>query len=112
MIQFTVPGIVVPKGRPRVGKHGTYTPSKTKAYENKVRIFARMACKAPVSGPVAVRIKMYGKGRGDIDNKIKAFLDSMNDIVFNDDRQVVRLEAERFPDGEPRAEVEVEEIDP
>ena len=37
-IQFTVPGVPVGKGRPRVTRYGTYTPEKTRAYEEKVRL--------------------------------------------------------------------------
>ena len=36
-VTFTVPGIPVGKGRPRFMKNGhTYTPQKTREYENKV----------------------------------------------------------------------------
>ena len=36
-VEFTVPGIPVGKGRPRFMKNGhTYTPQKTREYENKV----------------------------------------------------------------------------
>ena len=36
-VEFTVPGIPVGKGRPRFMKNGhTYTPQKTRDYEDKV----------------------------------------------------------------------------
>ncbi len=36
-VEFTVPGVPVGKGRPRFMKNGhTYTPQKTRDYENKV----------------------------------------------------------------------------
>lgn len=37
MIMFTVHGKPQGKGRPRVTSHGTYTPEKTKQYEELVR---------------------------------------------------------------------------
>ena len=38
-IKFTVPGVPVGKGRPRFTRTGhTYTPEKTAAYEEKVRL--------------------------------------------------------------------------
>jgi len=37
MIEFTVPGEPVGKGRPRLGKRIVFTPKKTAAYEKEVR---------------------------------------------------------------------------
>jgi Holliday junction resolvase RusA-like endonuclease len=86
-----------------VGKHGAYTPLRTRAYEDKVRMFAHIACRKPLEGPVSVRLEICGKGRGDIDNQAKAY--AMNHIVYDDDRQVIKLSIERFFEGEPKAEV-------
>lgn len=33
MIEFTIPCAAIGKGRPRVTRHGTYTPQKTRDYE-------------------------------------------------------------------------------
>lgn len=37
VVSFAVDGRPVPKGRPRVTRHGTYTPKSTQIFENAVR---------------------------------------------------------------------------
>ena len=118
MIQFTVPGTPVPKGRPRSfvrgGKVGHYTPKKTADYEKAVRMLAQaaMGCRKPINGAVAVEItlfltppkswsikkrnaamsgEIFPTATPDIDNCTKAIFDAMNDVVFDDDKQVVDL---------------------
>jgi Holliday junction resolvase RusA-like endonuclease len=117
-VLVTVPGDPVPKGRPKVAVRGNfptiYTPKKTVNYEKDVAQLARYAYKRnkPWDGPVAVSmIAFFGipKSRtktfkrealagyhycdvqSDLDNVVKSALDGMNKIVYEDDRQVVRL---------------------
>jgi crossover junction endodeoxyribonuclease RusA len=108
-------GRPVPKGRPRLGKGGhVYTPQATRDFEEWVGISARVRFKEPIQGDVAVRLRFYlhGKKRGDIDNYWKAVSDGMNGIVFKDDRQVVKVDAEivSCPSGEERTEVWVRRV--
>ena len=87
---IVIPGRPVPKGRPRLGKGGhVYTPQATRAYEELVGIVARTHFKQPITGDVAVNLRLYinGRKRGDLDNYWKAISDGMNGIAFNDDRQ-------------------------
>ncbi len=129
-IDFVVPGVPVPKARPRLGKHGAYTPAKTKLYERSVSYYAREAMRGlePVSCSVRVDLEFYmpipesfskpkreraidGKlrpiGRVDIDNCIKSCLDGQNKIVYVDDNQVCDLSAHMFYAEYPRVEIKV-----
>ena len=111
---ITVPGRPVPKGRPRVGRKGRkyifYTPEKTRSYEQAVGLVGRTACKEPMEGPLAVKIKLYFKQKGlipDCDNCIKSLLDGLNEIAYEDDRQVQHLEVDIYRETPERAEVEI-----
>ena len=122
MVNFTVYGQPQGKARPRFRKIGnfvqTYTPAKTKSYEDEIKMFAKAAMGAtePLETPVEVFLYIrntvpasYSKKRTeaclsgqekpinktDIDNIAKAFLDGMNGIVYKDDRQVVELHAKK-----------------
>jgi crossover junction endodeoxyribonuclease RusA len=54
-----------------------------------------LAGAGPATGPVAIHILIAAKGRRfDLDNACKAILDGMNQVVYVDDRQVVRINAE------------------
>lgn len=107
MISFTIPGRPVPKQRPRVGKNGSiYTPKKCREYEKVVAIYAKTVFRQPLTGPVALGLKLYFSVRpGDLDNYVKAISDGLNRIAWVDDRQVVKLYAS-LQIGQPeRAEV-------
>lgn len=121
-VEFTVPGVPVPKGRPRVVTRETFgasgeperhtvafTPPTTRQWENAVRDVARLFVRAPFDGDVSVDFEFYGSNpAADVDNLIKAMLDGMQPVVFDDDRQVRRVAAViADPDGDPRVEVSV-----
>lgn len=100
-IEFIVPGETVPKGRPRFGRGGkVFTPPKTKAFEQKVALFARSAIKQPWGGAVEVSIDIFGPYDGDLDNAVKSVLDGLNGIAYHDDRQVQTLHARIRPEQE------------
>lgn len=111
---FTVPGRPVPKARPRVTAHGTYTPQSTREYEQRVRRAWQLAgSKTFAPGkPLAVavvagfpipaslsekrRAAMNGTPhvkRGDLDNVVKAVLDALNGRAFVDDSLVWHIYA-------------------
>jgi Holliday junction resolvase RusA-like endonuclease len=118
VVMYTVYGEPQGKGRPRFARRGAfthaYTPEKTKTYEDEIRYMARCAMGAspPLETPVTVAIyirmeipKSFSKQKHkdalagiikpmkkpDIDNCAKCFLDSMNQVVYLDDKQVVNL---------------------
>ncbi len=117
VVAFTVIGAPVPKARPRMSRSGhTYTDARTVAYERLVRDAAIRAAmphgRLPVfmkGAPVKLTIRVYrAASRGDLDNYSKAVSDACNRILYEDDRQVVSLDAWMGVDREnPRVEVEV-----
>jgi Holliday junction resolvase RusA-like endonuclease len=136
MIMYIVYGEPVGKGRPRFAKRGnfvsTYTPQKTKTYEDEIRMMARaaMGSSEPLDTPVTVAIYIrvgipasYSKQKRkdalagtikptkkpDLDNIAKAFLDAMNEIVYLDDKQVVGLHVTKVYAETPAVEVMVTE---
>ena len=95
MTTFTVPGKPIPKGRPRLGRSGVYTPSRTKQHEDLIAWRARAAGVKPTTGPVHLEIdfEIKGKVHGDLDNLVKTVMDGLNGIAYADDRQVVKVTA-------------------
>lgn len=116
MIEFFVKGKPVGKGRPRFTRTGhTYTPEKTRSYEQAVAWECRKAMKGklPSTLPQNVSVEVMVKppkswtktktknalggfiapGRPDIDNYLKAVLDGCNGVAFLDDSQVVAVYA-------------------
>lgn len=113
MFSFFIPGKPQGKERPRVTKYGTYTPERTKKYEELVKHqFLEKYDKAkPISEkmPVAAFIiayfkqpkgltkaereliaqgKMYPTVKPDADNIGKAIMDSLNGLAYKDDNQI------------------------
>jgi Holliday junction resolvase RusA-like endonuclease len=86
-VRFTVFGPPRPKERPRLGKGGrTYTPPRTVQYERAVREVAAIHC-----------------GHA---------LDGLQGVAFDNDRQVVELEARKSvePGRLERTEVLIERV--
>ena len=136
MVMYTVYGEPVGKGRPRFARRGnfvsTYSPQKTKTYEDEIRMMAKaaMGSSEPLETSVTVAIYIrvgipasFSKQKRkyaiegilkptkkpDIDNIAKCFLDGMNDIVYLDDKQVVNLHITKVYAETPAVEVMVKE---
>ena len=135
-IMFTIYGEPVAKGRPRFAKRGnyiqTYTPVKTKTYEDEVRLLATKAkgSGSTLEGSVSVFIyisfsvpQSYSKRKReaclsgeekhtkkpDLDNVAKAVIDGMNGIIFKDDSQITSLHVTKVYAETPAVEVMVKE---
>ena len=134
MIRLTIPGEVVPQGRPRFARTKTgvrtYDPARSREYKSFVQWSTfQLWPEKPLDGPLSVRIVQYRAipaswskkrrtealsgiirptGRPDLDNVVKAILDSLNGRMWRDDSQVVSLHAEKRYSETPRAEVEIE----
>lgn len=53
----------------------------------------------PIAGTVAIFLDVFRpQRRGDLDNILKALLDSLNGIAWNDDSQIVQITANRYDD--------------
>jgi len=130
VIQFTIPGEVVAKGRPRFGNGRVFTPARTVAYERLVRVYARqaMAGLKPLEGPLQLSMvaifaipKAWTKARlatcleapeyvvkrPDLSNAVKAAEDGMNGIVWLDDDQVADLHIIKIYGAEPALHITV-----
>lgn len=118
LVEFTVPGKPVPKGRPRVMRGGwTFTPKKTKQQENLIQIVAlarRQALKlAVLGGSFRLQVICYGANKlADWDNLGKLVSDALNGVFWVDDRQVIDARVMKLPcpKGQERTEVRVESI--
>ena len=140
MIKFRYDGEAVGKGRPRYSRRGeyvhTYTPKKTKKFEDAI-LFEFMAStteampvydretslKADVLIGVSIP-KSYTKKKQalcrdrvlapakkpDIDNILKAVFDALNGYAFEDDVQIVQVKAEKIYAVEPFVEVTIDEL--
>ena len=114
MASFRVPGVPVPKARPRVTYHGgkakAYTPHRTRDYERLVA----MSYDGPLyKGKVAVDLTFYlpDRRRVDIDNLIKAVLDGLNHRAYPDDGHVFEVTARKAESAEfPCVVGEVREV--
>ena len=112
MIDLTIPGVPVPKGRPRFGGGRAYTPKKTAVAERSFSFRVREALASshhlfPLAGPLVLRcVFTFPATRGkilgdfhtqkpDLDNCAKLVLDSLNGFVFVDDAQVASLTVEK-----------------
>ena len=120
ILTFVLPGVPVPKGRPRMTKRGhVFTPKKTVTYEQSIAVAAQ-AAKSKLGGgllfdgPVFINIhchfkmpKSWPRKRKDqmlyephtqlpdLDNLAKSILDGLNRTfnIWNDDKQVAALTA-------------------
>lgn len=132
-IAFTVPGEPQGKGRPRFARQSgrTYTPAKTAAYENLVKLEYEKAAKGkrfPDGHALGMRVEMYYSipksvskimrehmmlGRikptkkPDCDNCLKAIADALNHIAYRDDALIVKAEVEKYYSDRPRVDVSI-----
>ena len=98
MITFTIPGIPIPKARPRVMKGGwTYTPKRTKDMEEYIRIIAQKVLKRTkdsILGPnctekLFVSVVFYGaRSNADLDNLFKTVTDACQGVLYKNDSQI------------------------
>lgn len=114
VFEITIPGNPVAKGRPRVGRYGTYTPRKTADYESYVeyRWAAEYGNIKPSDKPLKAEIIFYMPipksaskkakiamesgvtahiKKPDIDNMAKTVLDALNGLAYVDDSQIYSL---------------------
>ena len=136
-VDFTVDGKPVGKERPRVTSHVTYTPAKTRAYENAVREafiktaimktpegychepsrvrFAEIYITAYFDIPQTWSLKRKNSAYGDIctkkpdaDNIGKVICDALNGTAYKDDACVTELDvAKRYCGKGEQSRVEV-----
>lgn len=129
-ISFIVYGVPTAKGRPRLGKWGTYTPDKTVRYEELVKfsylqseqprfmnneaLFMYLTIYMPIPKSTSKKLaELMREGiirptkKPDIDNFCKSIMDALNGVAYADDSQIVSLHVQKFYSDQPRAEVDI-----
>lgn len=138
-IQFVVPGPPQGKARPRVvrAKNGmsmTYTPDKTVAYEELVRLRYKAAAQefrfadnaqlamqitafypVPKSKSKRAQADMIAgvirpTKKPDCDNVIKIICDALNELAYKDDAQIVVTQMSKYYGEVPRTIVKIMEV--
>lgn len=133
-VKFTVLGEPRGKQRPRVTRKGnTYTLAETVQYENLVRMEYRRQCgdyRFPDDAALDMRIMAYYAipksaskkkrqemlehrirplKKSDWDNVGKIIADSLNEIAYKDDVQIVDGQVRKFYSDKPRVVVTIQE---
>ncbi len=136
-IAFTVPGVPQGKGRPRIGRRGEHSmlfaPATTVAYEGLIAHAAHHAMQglAPMSCAVSLEIiatmpipaswsakkrqqavngALHPTTKPDIDNIVKAIGDGCNAVVWDDDKQIVKVLGVKRYGSTPGLWVSVEQV--
>lgn len=125
---ITIPGVPVPKGRPRFTRSGhAYTPEKTTVYEETVRhcymtqagamfpagvpIFATICAWFPIPKNASKKKRAAMEGtfhlkKPDADNLCKSVLDALNGVAYADDSAVqIAVAYKRYTNAAPRLEL-------
>lgn len=133
-INFNIPGKVQAKQRPRFNGKFAYTPKETIAYENWVRTcyLEKYRGQPILENPLKVKIiayyeipkstskkkrlemknnKVFPTVKPDTDNIAKSILDSLNNIAYLDDKQVVKLEVEKYYSDVASVVVMIDEVE-
>ena len=138
MIEFTVLGCPVGKGRPKFSTFGgrptAYTPQKTVSYENLVRLSYQQQCSGQMyDKDIQLRViikaffpipksttkrkrqqmqigEIYHTKKPDADNIAKAVCDALNGVAYQDDSQVCQLHVSKMYSDSPRAEISIDEV--
>jgi Holliday junction resolvase RusA-like endonuclease len=133
--EFEMIGDIVGKARPRMNTRTgrAYTPTKTKNYEyflrqwfireypnfktieSRVKVTVIAYFDIPKSTSKKKQKQMldceiFPTVKPDTDNIAKSILDSLNGIAYLDDKQVVKLEVEKYYSQVPCVAIMIEEI--
>ncbi|MFX3617961.1 MAG: RusA family crossover junction endodeoxyribonuclease [Sporolactobacillus sp.] len=137
MIEFTIYGEPIGQGRPRfttiAGHARAYDPPDSREYKKYVKMMAvQNRPHMPIEGPVSLKLLIYRPllksmskkkkaaavagtlrptKKPDVDNVAKGVMDAMTGIIWQDDKQVVKLDVEKFYSQQPRVEVRVVPLD-
>lgn len=119
-IKFSADLEPVPFPRPSTNGKRRFNPPRYVAFKETLGLIAKRAMngRAPFTGAVRLSIvfsklrpvNITSRNWGDIDNHIKACLDALNGIAFEDDRQVTAITASK-QFGQPHINIELVEID-
>ena len=76
----------------KVGRGRFYETPEYRNYKVVAGMTARSQCKhRPTDKDLKLEIDMYQRFGGDIDGRLKPLLDSLNGVIYIDDKQVVEI---------------------
>lgn len=125
VISFCLDIAPIGKGRPKMSRNGVYTPAKTRAFENALKILSRPYKPVkPIVGPIRLTVDFIFKMpkvkvrdqhtiKPDLDNLLKCF-DAFNGIFWMDDSQIVEINSRKLYDlrnNKPRIIVKIESLE-
>lgn len=135
MLKIIIDGEPQGKARPRMNTHTkrTYTPAKTRAYEEHIKMCYILQGQGKNYGESALRVALYmyykipksdskatkqnklnnkirPTKKPDCDNVAKVILDALNGVAYKDDSQVVELECNKYYSEDPRVEILINEV--
>jgi len=114
VIKIVIQGPPIVQERPRKGRYGNFYDPSSKAKQRlsyELLVERHKMQRKPLTENVALEVVFYGLKKGDIDNAIKALLDAGNKILWEDDKQIVAIEAHVVrTDNHPRTVLCLKEI--
>lgn len=94
------------------GGHGVYKSFQYRAFLEEVALIARAAQVEPIYKPAQVRLTAHvfrPRKTGDLDNRLKATLDALEGVLYENDAQIAEIHAYLRDDKhDPRIVVTVE----
>lgn len=125
LLDITIPGDPISKGRPRSGKGRTYTPKRTRVAEEAIREAVQASAWAvtdPYEGPVTLAVRFFcaSRRRTDGDNLMKLVTDAIQrgradaGGIIRDDAQIEEWYCRlyrRAAGEEPRTEITLRALD-
>jgi Holliday junction resolvase RusA-like endonuclease len=134
-IQFEVPGTPKPKGRPRFARvvkfTKVYTPLETEIIESDIKccyynkygfnkelltgdVNVFVIFYMPIPKSLSQKKKDTLKGlphtkKPDLDNLMKAVLDAINGVIYQDDSQVYRFSCVKLYSDKPRTYISIQQ---
>ena len=137
MLKLPIPGPPIPLKRPRarrIGKHiAIYDPQARQ--KKKIALWCRQYVTKPLKDPISANMTFYitrpkshfgtGKNRQtlkasaplyittkpDLDNLIKFYLDVLNGLAYQDDKQIVEIHAKKLYFDQDQTENTMIELD-
>ena len=121
-VNFTIPGKPFGKQRPRVVSRGgfarAYTPKETVNYENLVKISYNVSVgNTKLEGPIEASVTAYFPIAKSVSKKKHELLSQettpaltkpdTDNIAYNDDSQVYKLNVEKYYSDNPRVEIQL-----
>lgn len=127
VIEITFDVVPMGKARPRLGRHGVYTPARTAKAEKDIKAIAldyvrnhkiqplKGALKAEIIfyfvKPKSVKNRPFPSIKPDVDNLCKLHIDSLNNILYKDDSQIIDLHAVKLYGHRFQVKMKLEEIE-